>query len=111
MVDDPWWRCLLLIKTVALEARNMLAHCSEKSTSDLSLLAAHGINKPFQQLHTECLINSSLFGYIFKVDDTPDVKKQIDIILFLDFDIHGLFDLWEVFDLHSMDCGLASGSY
>jgi hypothetical protein len=36
-VDDPWQRCLFLLKTATLEARNVLACChGEKSTSDLS---------------------------------------------------------------------------
>jgi hypothetical protein len=46
----------------------------------LSSLAPHGINKPFQRLHIECLINSVPFGYKFKVDDTPDVKKGRSIL-------------------------------
>jgi hypothetical protein len=41
----------------------------------LSLLAPHDINKPFQHLHVDCLINSGPFGYKFKVDDTSDVEK------------------------------------
>jgi hypothetical protein len=39
------------------------------------------------------------------------LKKQIKIVLILDFDICGFFDLGEFFDLHSMDWCLASGSY
>jgi hypothetical protein len=30
-------------------------------------------------------------------------KKQINIVLILDFDIHGYFGLGEFLDLHSMD--------
>jgi hypothetical protein len=77
--DDPWKRCIFLLKTVTLEAKNTPAHCrGEESMSDLSQLsslAPHGINKPFLHLHVECLINSGSFGYKFKVDDTSDVKK------------------------------------
>jgi hypothetical protein len=66
------------------------------------LLAPHGISKPFQHLHIECLINSGPFRYKFKADDTPDVKKQINIVLILDFDIHAFFGPRKFFDLHSM---------
>jgi hypothetical protein len=38
-------------------------------------------------------------------------KKQINIVLVLDFDVCGFFGLGEFFDLHSMDWYLASGSY
>jgi hypothetical protein len=75
---DPWQRCLFLLKTVTLEAKNVPAHSrGEESMSDFftTLLTPHGINKPFQHMHIECLINSSPSGYKFKVDDNPDVKK------------------------------------
>jgi hypothetical protein len=55
-------------------------------------------------LHVECLIDSGPFGEKLKVDNTPDVEKQINIVLILDFDILGL---GEFFDLHSMDWRLA----
>jgi hypothetical protein len=41
----------------------------------LSLLASHIISMLFQHLHVECVINSGPFGYRFKLDDTPNVKK------------------------------------
>jgi hypothetical protein len=41
----------------------------------LSSLAPHSINKPFQHLHVECLSNSGPLGYEFKVGVTPDVEK------------------------------------
>jgi hypothetical protein len=52
----------------------MPARCrDEESMSDLSSLPPHTINKPFQQLHLECLINSGTFGQKIEVDDTADV--------------------------------------
>jgi hypothetical protein len=59
----------------------------------LSSLATSCINKPFQHLHVKSLINSGPLGYKFEVDDTPMSKKQINIILNLDFEIRGLFGL------------------
>jgi hypothetical protein len=68
-----------LLKTATLKAKNVLAHChGEESMRDLFttlLTCTHGINKPFQHIHIECVINSGSFGYKFEVDDTPDVKK------------------------------------
>jgi hypothetical protein len=57
----------------------VLAHfCGEESmaiTLQLSLLVPYGMNKAFQHLHVECLINGDPLGYQFKMDDTPDVEK------------------------------------
>jgi hypothetical protein len=41
----------------------------------LSSLSPHGINKDFQHLHAECLINSGPFGYKFKVVAILHVEK------------------------------------
>jgi hypothetical protein len=38
-------------------------------------------------------------------------KKQINIVLILDFDTHGFSGVGKFFDLHSMDWCLAFGSY
>jgi hypothetical protein len=71
-------------KTVTLEVQNVLAHChGEESMRDLSQLfslVAHSINKPFQH-HIICLINSSPFGYRFKVDGTPWRQKSISTMI------------------------------
>jgi hypothetical protein len=79
-VDGPWQRCFSLLKIATHEAKNMLAYChGEKLMSDhspqLSSLFPHGISKPFQHLHIECLINSGPFRYKFEVDYAPDVEK------------------------------------
>jgi hypothetical protein len=69
------------------------------------------MNKPFQHLHVERVINRGLFGHEFKADDAPDVEKQVNIALILDFDVCGFFTLGEFFDLHSMNWRMASGSH
>jgi hypothetical protein len=80
MVDDPWQRCLFVLKSATLKVKNVPACCHcEESMSDLSTtlsLVPHSINKPFQHLHIERLINSGPFGCKFKVDYTPDVERE-----------------------------------
>jgi hypothetical protein len=34
MSDDPWQRCLLLLKTMTLEAKNIPAHCHGEESID-----------------------------------------------------------------------------
>jgi hypothetical protein len=41
----------------------------------LSMLMPHSVNKAFQHLHIECLINSDPLRYKFKVNDTRNVEK------------------------------------
>jgi hypothetical protein len=62
---------------VTLEAKNVPARHGEESMSNLftTFLMPRGINKPFQHLHVEYLINSVPFKYKFKVGDTSDVGK------------------------------------
>jgi hypothetical protein len=74
----------------------------------LSSLVPHGINKHFQHLHIECLINSGAFGNRFKMDDTPDIEKADNIVLMLDFDIRGFFGLGKILQspLHGLTFGL-----
>jgi hypothetical protein len=57
---------------------------SEKLAGALSVLrinerslhnSPHGINKPFQHLHLECMISSGPFGHKFEVDEHPDVEE------------------------------------
>jgi hypothetical protein len=59
----------------------------------LSWLVPYDANKPFQHLCIDYLINSGPFGYRFKVNVTPDVKKAYKLFLILDFDTHGFFAL------------------
>jgi hypothetical protein len=83
-VDDLSWRCHLLLKTVTLEVKNVPACCcGEESMSSLSttLLAPHGISKPFQHLHKECLINSGSFGTNSKWLIPLMLKKHFNIVL------------------------------
>jgi hypothetical protein len=95
--DDPWQRCLFVLKSATLKAKNVPACChGEESMSDLSTALScvpHSINKPFQHLHIERPINGGPLGCKFKVDYTPDVEKECRIVLILDFDIHGFFGL------------------
>jgi hypothetical protein len=68
-----------VLKTVTLKAKNLPACCHGKESmsnpSTILLACTSGINKPFQNMHVECLINSGPFRYKFKVDDTPDAGK------------------------------------
>jgi hypothetical protein len=84
------------VKAATLKAKNLTVRCcGEESTRDLSSQLSspepHDIDKPFQQLHVQCLINSGPLGYKFKMDDNP--KKQINIVLILYFDNRSLFGL------------------
>jgi hypothetical protein len=69
MADGPLQRCIFLLKTGTLEAKN---ERSPQNSPRLHLTASINV---FKHLHVECLINSGPFGYEFKVDDTPDVGK------------------------------------
>jgi hypothetical protein len=93
--DDPWQRCLSLLKTAMLEVKNVPACCGEESMSSCSatLFTPHSINKPFQHLHIECLINSGPFVINSKWMIPLMSKKQIDVVFISDFDIHGFFGL------------------
>jgi hypothetical protein len=71
----------ILLSAISCDTRSeeVPARCrGEESMSNLSTtptLAPRGINKPFQHLHVEYLINSGPFGYKFKENNTPDVEK------------------------------------
>jgi hypothetical protein len=56
--------------------QRVVAVKNQRATSpQLSSLPPNGINKSFQQLYAECLINSGSFGEEFKADDVPDFEK------------------------------------
>jgi hypothetical protein len=115
-VDDPWPRCLFLLKTTTIEAKNVLVHCcGEESMSDLSttFLACtsqhqYAFSTPPCRLSLLMVVPS---GTNSKWMIPLMSKKQINIVLILDFDIHSIFDLGEFFKLNSMDWQLTSESY
>jgi hypothetical protein len=78
--DDPWQRCFSCYKLRHSKRRTcrcVVVLMNQRATSpQLSSLAPHGNNKPFQHLQVvACLNNRGPFGHRFKVDDTADAKK------------------------------------
>jgi hypothetical protein len=61
-----------------------------------SLLVSHNINKYFQHLHVERLLNTGPVEDKFRVDVTLDLWNEINIVLILDFDSCGFFGLREL---------------
>jgi hypothetical protein len=74
-------------KPPLLEVKNVPVCCNVKNqwvpSPQLSSLAPHGINKPFQHFHVECLINMAPSGTNSKWVVPLMSKKQISVVLTL----------------------------